>query len=87
MIESVKKYLGGAYAAVVAILFAVIYFLFTKEKNTSNQLNQIKAEKDLAQALSDKDKQEKEADNAEKDYAAARAEFIRKHGSDGSTDE
>ena len=83
MWEKIKYYLGYAFGAIVAIGAAIIFALSKKNNALKSKLGQMQADEDIRAIVMKKDDAEKEAEDAEKAYRAARDSFIREHGSSG----
>jgi hypothetical protein len=76
MIEKLKQW-GVFVLTPIALVAGWIFYLVTRNESLQGQLNREKADKQLANTLSQMDQKKTEADNAEKDFNQADADLAR----------
>lgn len=84
--DKIKQYLYGAYAAVVAVLLAALYYLSTKNKNLEQKSSEIKSELGVRNQLMQLAAQKEKGDVSEDDYRALRDKYLKQSGSSSGGD-
>lgn len=82
--ETVKQYLKGAYAAIIAALLGIIYYLTQRVDSLKSQNKDLLGENELKKVTNEYEKQKEMADSAESSYSKLRHELL--FGSDDAKD-